>query len=63
MTFTTSFVVINAMFWCHVGEGVRILQHHEVANFSKAIKSIITLDNGSKIIEWWVGGYSNGGAS
>jgi hypothetical protein len=63
MAFTTSFVVINAMFWCCVHEGVRRLQYHEGANFSKAIKSTITLENGSKIIKWWVGGYSNGGVS
>ncbi len=66
MPFTTSFVVVNvvdAMFWCCVSEGVRRLQHHEGANFSKAIKSTITLENGSKIIKWWVGGYLNGGVS
>jgi hypothetical protein len=51
------------MFWCCVGEGVRMLQHHEGANFSQAIKSTITLENGGKIIKWWVGSYSNGGAS
>jgi len=62
MVFMTSFVVVNvvvdAMFCCCVSEGVRRLQHHEGANFSKAIKSTITLENGSKIIKWWVGGYS-----
>ncbi len=67
MAFTTSFVVVNvvvnAMFWCCVGEGVRRLQHHEGANFSRAIKSTITLENGSETIKWWVGGHSNGGTS
>jgi hypothetical protein len=42
---------------------VRRLQPHEKTNFSKVIKSIITLKNGSKTIKWWGGGYSNGGAS
>jgi hypothetical protein len=32
-------------------------------NFSRAIKSIITLENGSKIIKWWDGGCPNGGIS
>lgn len=32
-------------------------------NFSRAIKSIVTLKNGSKIIKWWDGSYSNGGIS
>jgi hypothetical protein len=32
-------------------------------SFTKAIKSIVTLENGSKIIKWWDGGYSNGGVS
>jgi len=28
--------------------------------FSRVIKSIVTLENGSKIIKWWSGGCSNG---
>jgi hypothetical protein len=44
-------------------EGVRRLQHHEKTNFSRVIKSIVTLENGSKIIKWWSGGCSNGGTS
>lgn len=32
-------------------------------NFTRAIKSIVILENGSKIIKWWDGGYSNGGVS
>jgi hypothetical protein len=32
-------------------------------NFSRAIKSIVTLKNGSKIIKWWDGGCSNGDIS
>lgn len=46
-----------------VGEGVKRLQHHEKANFSRVIKSTITFENGGKIIKWWGGGYSNGGTS
>jgi hypothetical protein len=67
MAFMTSFivvnVVVNAMFWCCVGERVKRLQHHEGIDFSNVIKSIITLENAGKIIKWWVGGYSNGVAS
>jgi hypothetical protein len=42
---------------------VRRLQHHEKTSFSRAVKSIVTMENENKIISKGIGGCSSGGTS